>query len=75
LRPDGIPADQFKSSRLDVRDPLSPHDSGSFLFPVAREENIATPKAKEKVFRFAHFHLENWRNFNKVDVDLQRGAV
>lgn len=30
-------------------------------------------KARPKqTFRFAHIHLENWRNFVQVDVDLQR---
>ena len=29
-------------------------------------------KAKSKMMRFTHISLENWRNFAKVDVDLQR---
>jgi predicted ATPase len=31
-------------------------------------------KAKNKTLRFSHIYLENWRNFAKVDVDLQRRA-
>jgi len=27
---------------------------------------------KSGVLRFTHLHVENWRNFSKVDVDLQR---
>jgi predicted ATPase len=29
-------------------------------------------KAKSKMMRFTHISLENWRNFAKVDVDMQR---
>lgn len=29
-------------------------------------------KASSKTFRFTNIYLENWKNFAKVDVDLQR---
>jgi len=29
-------------------------------------------EAPSKVLRFTHIYLENWRNFGKVDIDLQR---
>lgn len=31
-------------------------------------------QSKRETFRFTHIYLENWRNFAKVDLDLQNRA-